>query len=125
MSLAALAIERSSAVGTRFLVVNADDFGMSAAVNSGVRKGHERGVVTSASLMVDRDAAPEASVYARAHPRLGVGLHFDLVGWEYRNGEWRCLYHRAALDDPGEVDAELDRQLARFEELVGRPPTHI
>src|SRR5262249_30954804 len=32
---------------------------------------------------------------------------------------------RAALDDPGAVDAELDRQLARFEELVGRPPTHI
>ena len=38
--------------GMRFLIVNADDFGRSPGVNRGVLLAHERGIVTSASLMV-------------------------------------------------------------------------
>jgi chitin disaccharide deacetylase len=126
VSVAALALERRPfAAGTRFLVVNADDFGMSDAVNRGVIRAHEHGIVTSTSLMVDRAAVDEAVAYARAHPRLSVGLHLDLSEWEYRTGEWHCRYERVSLDDATEVAAEVDRQLARFEELVGRPPTHI
>ena len=36
----------------RAVIVNADDFGQSAGINRGVIEAHERGVVTSASLMV-------------------------------------------------------------------------
>ena len=36
----------------RFLVVNADDLGLSAAVNDGIFAAHSEGIVTSASLMV-------------------------------------------------------------------------
>jgi len=56
----------------RSLIVNADDFGQSAGVNAGVMATHQRGIVTSASLMVRSPAAAEAVAYARAHPSLSL-----------------------------------------------------
>ena len=73
----------------RQLIVNADDFGLSPGVNRGTVRAHEHGVVTSASLMVRGAAVAEAAAYARANPRLSVGLHLDLWEWECRDGEWR------------------------------------
>ena len=49
----------------RYLIVNADDFGQSHGVNRGIIEAHERGVVTSASLMVRWPAARKAAAYAR------------------------------------------------------------
>jgi hypothetical protein len=39
------------------LIVNADDFGMTAGVTEGIVEAHIRGIVTSTSLMVDWPAA--------------------------------------------------------------------
>ncbi len=61
------------------LIINADDFGYSAAVNRAVIQAHTQGVVTSASLMVNEAAADEAIALAQAHPSLAVGLHLALV----------------------------------------------
>jgi predicted glycoside hydrolase/deacetylase ChbG (UPF0249 family) len=66
--------------GSRCLIVNADDFGASPAVNAGVVEAHERGIVTSASLMATGAAFDEAVAASRAHPRLGVGVHLAWVG---------------------------------------------
>ncbi len=44
----------------RFLIVNADDFGQSPGINHGIIKAFEKGIVTSASLMVRFPAAIEA-----------------------------------------------------------------
>lgn len=110
----------------RWLVVNADDFGQTPGVNRGIAVAHERGIVTSASLMVRWPAAPAAATYARAHPALGVGLHLDLGEWTYRDGEWIPLYEvlpAAAMAD--DVAAEVARQLAAFRDLMGRDPTHL
>jgi len=60
------------------LIVNADDFGRSTAINRGIIDAHEKGVVTSTSLMTDREAFAEAVALARRYPRLGIGLHLDL-----------------------------------------------
>ena len=109
----------------RRLVVNADDFGRSAAINRGVLRAHSEGIVTSASLMVRYPDAAGAAAAARGLPRLGLGLHLDLGEWEYRDGEWRSVYDVADTDDRDAVEAELARQLAEFERLVGAPPTHI
>ncbi len=73
-------------VRARRLIVNADDFGHSAAVNAGVVEAHERGLVTSASLMVRRPAAAAAAAYARSRPELGLGLHVELGEWVYADG---------------------------------------
>ncbi len=59
----------------RFLIINADDFGMTAAVNAAILKAHREGVLTSASLMVAEPGFDEAVEIARQNPALGVGLH--------------------------------------------------
>lgn len=83
----------------RFLIVNADDLGLTEAVNAGVFAAHERGIVTSTSLMVNRPAAAAAVACLPELPELGVGLHLEL-------GEYRA-------------------QLERFRDLVGREPDHL
>jgi len=62
----------------RHLILNADDFGVSAAVNDAVLRGHCEGVLSSASLMVNETAAESAAAAARRHPSLAVGLHLVL-----------------------------------------------
>jgi chitin disaccharide deacetylase len=109
----------------RFLIVNADDFGQGPGVNRGIIEAHERGVVTSASLMVRWPAAAEAAAYARAHPALGIGLHLDLGEWAFRLGEWRPVYEVVPRGDAAAVSEEWRRQLGRFRELVGRDPDHL
>jgi predicted glycoside hydrolase/deacetylase ChbG (UPF0249 family) len=111
--------------GDRYLIVNADDFGQTAGVNSGVIEAHERGIVTSASLMVRWPAAADAAEYARAHPALDLGLHLDLGEWAVRNGEWVPAYEVVSSSDPSAVAAEIENQVDRFLSLVGRPPTHL
>jgi predicted glycoside hydrolase/deacetylase ChbG (UPF0249 family) len=110
---------------TRFLIVNADDFGLSPGVNRGIIRAHEQGLVTSASLMVRWPAAPEAAAYARRRPALSVGLHCDLGEWAYRDGAWVAVYAVVTLNDAGAVKEEVGRQLAAFRRLVGRDPTHL
>ncbi|MBM3821296.1 MAG: ChbG/HpnK family deacetylase [Verrucomicrobia bacterium] len=64
---------------TRTLIVNADDFGRSTAINAAVKQAHVGGILTSASLMAGGEAFEEAVECARQCPRLGVGLHLTLV----------------------------------------------
>jgi predicted glycoside hydrolase/deacetylase ChbG (UPF0249 family) len=88
------------------LVVNADDLGYDPEIDRGILEAHARGIVTSASAMVDTPFAAEA--FKAAPASLGLGLH-------------------AVLDpaDRGRAAAELRRQLRRFRELRGEPPTHL
>ena len=61
------------------LIVNADDFGLSASVNAAVIRAHREGILTTASLMVSEPGFTEAVQLARENPRLGVGLHLTLL----------------------------------------------
>jgi predicted glycoside hydrolase/deacetylase ChbG (UPF0249 family) len=107
------------------LIVNADDFGQSAGVTRGIIEAHERGIVTSASLMVWWDAATAAAAYARTHPSLSVGLHVDLGEWRWRDGAWHTVYVRVDPEDAAEVEREIRRQLEHARDLLGRDPTHL
>ena len=109
----------------RELIVNADDFGRSPGINSGIAAAHKRGIVTSASLMVRWPAAQTAAAYAREHPELSVGLHVDLGEWFFRDGEWTPVYEVVAVDERPSLEAEVERQLRLFRELIGRDPTHL
>ena len=89
------------------LVVNADDLGYDPEIDRGILEAHARGLVTSATAMVDTPFAEQA---LRAAPAsLGVGLH--------------------AVLDPAlpraQAEVELLRQIARFTALRGAPPTHL
>ena len=107
------------------LIVNADDFGQSPGINLGIMQTHEKGIVTSASLMVRYSAAAAAAEYAKRNPALGVGLHVDLGEWFYCNGTWQALYEVVDVEDSKAVEAEVNRQLEKFCKMMGRMPTHI
>jgi predicted glycoside hydrolase/deacetylase ChbG (UPF0249 family) len=61
------------------LIVNADDFGISAGINRGILECVEKGIVRSASLMANMPAAVEAASLALKTPSLGVGIHLNLT----------------------------------------------
>src|SRR5437762_7703708 len=64
------------------LVVNADDFGLSAGVNRGILEAHAAGVVSSVSVLVNAPGWDDAVGRLRdlgARPGLGVGLHVNLT----------------------------------------------
>lgn len=109
----------------RYLIVNADDFGLSAGVNRGIIECAEHGILTSSSLMVRWPAAAEAAAYAKQNHSLSLGLHVDLGEWIQRNGEWHLLYRVVNTDDASAVKSEIHRQLAEFQRLVGRKPSHL
>jgi predicted glycoside hydrolase/deacetylase ChbG (UPF0249 family) len=94
-------------VPMRWLIVTADDFGITSGINRGIIQAHREGILTSTSLMVDRSACEEAGALARACRTLSVGIHLELDP-----------------NDAGSVPAELDRQFERFLDVVGIAPTH-
>lgn len=110
---------------TRCLIVNADDFGLCHGVNRGIIESAERGIVSSASLMVRQPAAVEAAAYAKQNRNLSIGLHLDFGEWAFKNGGWVRLYKVVPTDDANAVKEEINRQLAMFRELMGRSPTHL
>jgi len=66
----------------RRLIINADDFGLTAGVNRAVVELHEERVLTSATLMARAAATDEAIELALRFPLLGVGCHVVLVDGE-------------------------------------------
>jgi len=128
-----------AAAGAR-LIVHADDFGLSEAVNRGVLAAHENGIVTSTSIMAGGAAFEHAAALARSCRSLDVGVHLTLT--EQRpvaeavpslvdsSGNFaphatrfamRYLSGEVALAD---VRAELAAQIRRAREH-GITPTHL
>ena len=100
----------------RCLIVNADDFGQTLGITQGIIECHQRGIVTSTSLMVTGCALDQAVALAAENPRLSIGLHFDVWGEDER--DWDTSDISATRD-------EFYRQLERFLRVMKRPPTHV
>ncbi len=121
----------------KLLIVNADDLGRTPGINAGIFEAHERGLVTSATLIVAYPTAEAAARRLADHPALGVGLHVQLTGGRPllppasvsslvdeagRLPRWPDGLHGA---EPTEILAEVRAQLDRFRLLTGREPTHL
>jgi len=63
----------------KYLIVNADDFGLTSGVNRAVIEAHAHGILTSTTIMANMRAFDEAVQLAKEHPSLGVGLHFNIT----------------------------------------------
>jgi hopanoid biosynthesis associated protein HpnK len=61
------------------LIINADDFGLTAGVNRAIREAHMDGILTSATLMANGVAFTNAVSLARSLPQLSIGCHVVLV----------------------------------------------
>jgi len=64
------------------LIVNADDFGLTRGVNRAIVACHQRGIVSSATLMATGACFDEAVALATQMPQLSVGCHVVLVDGE-------------------------------------------
>lgn len=128
----------------RRVVINADDFGLTDAINRGIGEAFAAGGVSSASALVNTAGWPDAARRTRAlAPALGVGLHFNLTAGrplspprdvpslvDARTGDFltlprlvaRALSGRIAAD---QVAAECRAQIARFSRDTGLAPTHL
>jgi predicted glycoside hydrolase/deacetylase ChbG (UPF0249 family) len=100
----------------KFVIFNADDFGYGRGINRGILEAHVRGVVTSATMMVNGKATEEAVAIASDHPRLAVGLHVNFTNEAERLVEF---------DDAKTCRTELRRQFDRFLALMGKLPSHL
>ncbi|MBI5442002.1 MAG: ChbG/HpnK family deacetylase [Deltaproteobacteria bacterium] len=103
-------------IGRKYVIFNADDLGYSHGINRGILEAHERGVVTSASLMVNTPATAEGVRLARENLELSVGLHVN-----FTNEAQRLI----DLDDEEACRRELWGQYRRFLDLMGQRPTHL
>ncbi len=63
----------------RRLIVTGDDFGLAEPVNEAIVEAHQRGILTTASLMVSGGGAADAVCRASLAPNLRVGLHLVVV----------------------------------------------
>ena len=100
----------------KYVIFNADDWGASTGVNKGILECHQKGVLTSASLMVTGRAVAEAVRLSEENPKLAVGLHFDVWGEDERSFD---------VDNLSAVRDEFRRQLDEFHHLTGKFPTHV
>ena len=88
------------------LIVNADDFGLTAGVNRAIAEVNAAGVLTSTTLMAHERATDEAISMGLAMPSLGVGCHVVLVDGE-------------PVLPAREVASLLDRRTGRFHQELG------
>jgi len=120
----------------RRLIVNADDFGLTSGVNRAIVEAHQRGIVTSATLMANGRAFDQAAELARTVPHLSLGCHVVLVDGEpllsapqvptllaadgqqqrFRNsiGEVAAAALRGRID-PAQVEAEATAQMRKLQ----------
>jgi chitin disaccharide deacetylase len=124
---------------SRRLIINADDYGLSRGVTTGIIEAAETGVVTSASMMVNLPGFNDAVTRAQSRPSLSLGLHLNLTTGKpltaapsltrRATGQFYplpLLLARASLGRVSslEVAQECAAQLDRMIE-VGISPTHL
>lgn len=122
----------------RGLVVNADDFNLTAGVSEGILEGHTKGIVSSTTAMANLPGLGERLLACGAYPELGVGLHLNVTHGEPLSkaakvpsladaeGRFRRDPRRVIRSgDRGEIETEFRAQYRAFVEAGGRKPTHL
>ncbi|CAH1211494.1 ChbG/HpnK family deacetylase [Paenibacillus sp. JJ-223] len=119
----------------RWLIINADDFGLSEGTNRGIEEAHRAGSLSSATLMVNMPGFPDAVNRANTLPELGVGLHFNLTYGKpisdpqhvpslvKPDGTFNGIHTMSSWNEC-EIELELAAQWERFV-TAGLKPTHL
>ncbi|NWF68473.1 MAG: ChbG/HpnK family deacetylase [Chloroflexi bacterium] len=86
---------------SNYLIVNADDFGLTESTNNAIIDAHHQGIVTSASLLANGQAFDHAVWLARENPTLGVGVHLTLTEGRPVDDIGRLAVFVPGMDEPG------------------------
>jgi chitin disaccharide deacetylase len=133
----------------RRLIINADDFGLTSGVNRAIVEAHQRGIVTSTTLMANARAFVEATEFAKGangDRPFDVGCHVVLLDGEpllpadnvhtlLFSGSNHGSRFRDSLNDfviasfrhklnPEEIEAEATAQVRRIQNS-GIQPSHF
>ena len=115
--------------GSRLLVVNADDFGFTRDVNSGIVHAHRHGILSATTLMANGEAFDDAVRLACDTPTLDIGCHLvliqgrSLLSARDLPGSWDELI-RVLLMRKLDVYGELRAQVQRIVD-AGLAPSHF
>ncbi len=126
----------------KYLIINADDYGMCHSANGAVADLFQKGGITSATIMTPCSWAKEAGRWAAEHPEYAVGVHLTFTS-EWGNYRWSPLaqgdtsslrddedfmYHESVdfekSCDIEQVEREIRAQIERFKSF-GVTPSHI
>jgi chitin disaccharide deacetylase len=126
----------------KYLMINADDFGMCHAMNAATIGLLEDNLITSATLMAPCPWFVEAAQYASSHPEKCIGVHLTLTS-EWQPYHWGPVSRTALPSLVGadgyfpmsglevetnakadEIEIELRAQLERFK-TYGIAPSHL
>lgn len=118
------------------LIVNADDYGYSKAINYGIIEAHKNGIVNSTTMMMNMPGVNHAVELAKENPSLKVGIHlvltcgkpilYDVTTLVNSDGGFKSLREikeqkNISLDD---LEREWTAQIERFLE-TGLTLTHF
>lgn len=113
------------------LIINADDFGYSRAINYGIIDAYNMGAVRSCTAMMNMYAAEHAADMAARNPGLGVGIHLVLTtgksltgGKSITDGEGNFLNQLVLMEllekgrvEAGDIEAEFEAQIQKAQSL--------
>ena len=127
----------------KLLILHADDLGVAHSENAASFEAFDKGLISSASIMIPTPWVTEVANYAKAHRDADLGLHLTLTSeWEtYRWGSTASRDQVPSLHDPDgtlpkgtrtvatrakldEVERELRAQIDRAY-AIGIKPTHV
>lgn len=126
----------------KYLIINADDFGVSRSANFAVYDLLQRGSITSSTIMAPCSWSAEAARFAQAHPEYAIGVHLTTTSeWNgYRWGpvgigdnsslrdEEFCFYRRVkdfeTHADLKQVELEIRAQIEKLK-AFGLAPSHL
>lgn len=118
-------------ISSRFLIINADDLGISSEVNRGIFTAYGKGVITDSSLLITGPFSKEAIEEIKANPNFQVGLHINLdsvLGWESLGKEkftrQELHQHMNKTTFVKKIHQEIHEQIEAFLE-TGLIPSHI
>lgn len=77
----------------KFLIINADDFGLCHSANEAVFDLFESGCLKSSTIMMPCPGADEAIEFSKAHPEYAIGVHLT------HTNEWKEKFPWGPLTD--------------------------